>query len=57
MVTTLASTMMACPPPLDEQEARFHEALGQVRGWRVENGLLHLRDAEGETVVRFRPET
>jgi putative lipoprotein len=50
-----AGTMMACPASLAEQEQRFHAALASVRGWRVENGLLHLTDEAGATVIRAAP--
>ncbi|PWS35783.1 hypothetical protein DFH01_19590 [Falsiroseomonas bella] len=49
----VAGTMMACPPALAEQEQRFHAALAQVRGWRIANGLLHLTDEAGGTVIRL----
>jgi putative lipoprotein len=48
----VAGTMMACVPALGEQEQRFHAALAEVRGWRIENGLLHLANAAGATVIR-----
>jgi heat shock protein HslJ len=48
--------MMACPPALAEQEQRFHAALAQVRGWRIANGLLHLTDEAGTTVIRASQE-
>jgi putative lipoprotein len=38
----VASTMMACPPPLDAQERFFAAALAAVTGWRVEGGTLEL---------------
>jgi heat shock protein HslJ len=48
----MAGTMMACVPALGEQEQRFHAALAEVRGWRIENGLLHLANGAGATVIR-----
>jgi putative lipoprotein len=48
----MAGTMMACEPPLGEQEQRFHAALAEVRAWRIENGLLHLTNGAGATVIR-----
>jgi putative lipoprotein len=48
----IAGTMMACPPALAEQEQRLHAAMAQVRGWRIANGLLHLTDEAGATVIR-----
>lgn len=52
----MAGTMMACPPALAEQEQRLHAALAQVRGWRIANGLLHLTDEAGATVIRLAAE-
>ncbi len=50
----LASTMMACPEALMNQEQRFFETMEQVQAWRIDarTGLLHLLDAADETVVR-----
>lgn len=50
----LASTMMACPEALMNQERRFFDAMEQVRAWRIDSDtdLLHLLDEAGETVVR-----
>jgi putative lipoprotein len=49
----MASTQMACVPAAMDQERRFHAALAEVRGWRMENGLLHLTGEAGATVVRL----
>ena len=49
----LASTKKACPPAIMNQEAGFHEALGATRGYRFENGLLFLLDAQGAPVMRL----
>jgi putative lipoprotein len=49
----LASTRKACPPALMSQEASFHQALGETRGYRFENGLLFLLDAQGASVMRL----
>jgi heat shock protein HslJ len=38
------STMMACPPPLDDQERQLAEALDQTTAWRLEGTRLELRD-------------
>jgi len=48
-----ASTMMACPEALAEQEQRFHQALMGVRRWRIENGILHLLGEDGTTLIRL----
>ncbi|WP_165838964.1 META domain-containing protein [Roseicella frigidaeris] len=52
-LTGLASTMMACPPPLDAQEGRFLHALGAVRRWRREGEALLLLDAGNHVLVRL----
>jgi putative lipoprotein len=49
----MAGTMMACPPALAEQEQRLHAAFAAVRGWRIDNGLLHLTDQAGATLIRL----
>jgi putative lipoprotein len=49
----LASTQKACPPAIMDQETKFHEALSETRGYRFENGLLFLLDAQGSPVLRL----
>jgi heat shock protein HslJ len=49
----LADTRKACPPAIMNQETRFHEALGETRGYRFENGLLFLLDAQGASIMRL----
>jgi len=49
----MASTQMACVPAAMDQEQRFHQALGAVRGWRLDGAILHLTDGAGGTVVRL----
>lgn len=49
----LATTLKACPPAVMDQEARFMDALGRVSAYRIEQGLLHLLDAEGTPILRF----
>ncbi len=48
----VAGTMMACDTDIGDQEQRFHAALAEVRGWRIENGRLHLTDAAGRSLIR-----
>jgi heat shock protein HslJ len=49
----LAGTMMMCPEAVMNQDRRFHQALARVVSWEVaETGLLHLKDADGQTIVR-----
>ncbi len=49
----LATTRKACPPAVMDQESRFMDALGRVSAYRIEQGLLHLLDAEGTPILRF----
>jgi putative lipoprotein len=51
----LASTKKACPPAIMNQEASFHQGLGETRSYRFENGLLILLDAESVPVMRLWP--
>lgn len=45
------ATRMMCAPALMEQEARFLQALGQVKRWEMgENGELRLWYAEGQAL-------
>ncbi|HEY0274822.1 MAG TPA: YbaY family lipoprotein [Paenirhodobacter sp.] len=49
----IASTMMACPPAVMDQERKFFTALSATRGWRIDAAQhkLMLIDAAGATVV------
>lgn len=49
----LASTSRACLPAIDEQETRFHQALEKTRGYRLDRGLLHLVDLNGNPTMRL----
>jgi putative lipoprotein len=49
----LASTKKACPPAIMDQETKFHAALGETHGYRFDNGLLFLLDAQGAPVMRL----
>lgn len=49
----LATTMMACPEAIMDQETRFHRALARARTFRIENGLLFLLDEEGTALMRL----
>ncbi len=44
----VAMTMMACPPPLDQLERRFIDALEAAKRWRIAGHVLELLDAEGK---------
>lgn len=50
----LISTRKACPEAVMDQEQRFLRAMGEVRSFELDaKGLLHLRNAEGEPVLRL----
>ena len=49
----LASTRMACPEALMNQEDRFLQALRDVRSWKIEDTKLLLFDAAGNIRLRF----
>lgn len=50
----LATTRMACPPAIMDQEGRFLAALGKAVGYAATpNGRLVLRDSSGAELVRF----
>ncbi|HEY0213835.1 MAG TPA: YbaY family lipoprotein [Paenirhodobacter sp.] len=51
----MASTMMACPPALMDQERKFLDALSAARSWQIDpvQRKLRLMDEAGKTVVQF----
>ena len=49
----MAGTRKACAPSLMDQEMKFYQAIAKVVSWEVaDTGLLHLKDADGKTVIR-----
>ena len=49
----MAGTRKACAPALMDQEMRFYQAVAKVVSWEVaDTGLLHLKDASGNTIIR-----
>lgn len=50
----MAATLMACPPPLDEIERQFLQALPKVVGFAQRDDTLILMDASGDPVLQFR---
>lgn len=46
-----ATTMMACPPPLDEAERALIAVMEATGGYALAGNTLSLVDAEGETVA------
>jgi len=51
--TQAASTLMACPPPLDALERRLLETLDKTRRWRIKADTLEFFDDAGVPVALF----
>jgi heat shock protein HslJ len=49
-MSQMASTMMACPDALMQQERSFLDTLGTVTGYGVAGGVLTLKAADGKTI-------
>ncbi len=54
---TIASTRMACPPPVDEVERAYVAALDQVVRWRADGAELVLLDDSEAELLRYRAAT
>ncbi|QLH39699.1 MAG: META domain-containing protein [Defluviicoccus sp.] len=50
----VASTKIACPPPLDALERAFTEVLGRTVNWNITAQFLEFRDAKGEPIGLFQ---
>ncbi len=54
-MSQMASTMMACPDPLMQQEGAFLAVLGAVKSYTVgADGTLMLKTADGQTIKARR---
>ena len=53
-MSQMASTMMACPEPLMQQEGVYLQTLGAVTGYSVTNGVLTLTTPDGGTIKARR---
>lgn len=53
----MGSTMMACPPPMMEQEKRYLEALGEAKRFEVNNGTLLIFGPGADPIIRFTQAT
>ncbi|MEE9216700.1 MAG: META domain-containing protein [Anaerolineales bacterium] len=49
----LGSTLMACPPPLMDQEVGFMTAIQAAEAYEISGNTLTMSNAEGEVVVTF----
>lgn len=52
-VSLAAGTLMACPPPLMQQERAFLAALQATASYELSEGALVLRDQAGASIARF----
>lgn len=51
------STRMMCTPAVMGQEQKLFSALARVRALDLRNSLLHLLDAEGQSIIRLWPKS
>jgi copper homeostasis protein (lipoprotein) len=51
--TTGATTLMACPPPLDTLEARPGEVLARTKRWQIKGNTLEFMDNAGAQTALF----
>jgi heat shock protein HslJ len=56
-IGTIATTQIACPPPLDVVEQAYLAALGKVAAWTVDAGALVLSDSGGAELLRYTAAT
>ncbi len=54
-LSQMASTMMACPEDLMNQESLFLKTLGDVTGYSIDGATATLRTEDGRTIVATRP--
>lgn len=52
----MAGTLMACPPPLDQQEADVLAILPAVRSFGIDGGVLSLFDTKGDAIMTLTPQ-
>jgi len=48
-----ASTLMACPSPLDARETKLKRVLADTHGWRISGQVLELFDRSGTSIAVF----
>jgi heat shock protein HslJ len=53
----IAATMMACPPPLMEQEQAVIDAFGQAASYRINGDTLRIKDADDQTLLTLTRQT
>ncbi len=53
-IGTLATTRMACPPAIMDQEAKYLKALAAARRYEIgKDGLMRFFDENGAAILRF----
>lgn len=53
-VLPAGATLMACPPPMMQQDAKFHAALALVASWKISKNKLILIDSKNREVLRLK---
>lgn len=53
-VKPVGGTMMACPPPMMQQDDKFHKALNSVTSWKINKDRLVLIDSKKREVLRLK---
>ncbi len=53
-VGMLAGTMMACEPPILDQETAYMKALQSAASFKIDGDMLGIMDASGATVLEFQ---
>jgi len=48
-----ATTLMACPPPLDARESRLKTILADTHTWRINGQILEFFDRAGTSIATF----
>jgi heat shock protein HslJ len=49
----MATTQMACPPPVDALEKAFLQTMGATTSVRISGNTLELKDAAGKVRMRL----
>lgn len=53
-VQPVGATLMACPPPMMQQDSKFHAALNLVTSWKLSKNKLILIDSKNREVLRLK---
>jgi heat shock protein HslJ len=55
--TPLATTMMACPQPVMDQESAYLKALGEAKTYTVKGNQLTLNDSGGKAIASYKAQS